>query len=93
MNDKNQALIDYANRARKMWAAVVLTAINDAIKENKETGEGTEKITRWAKSRDGRDVLSNAGLDPTDCVVVGIGALVDKGIRVSISLNRNPAKF
>ena len=92
MDDKKQTSIIYANRARKMWVAVVLAVIDDAIKENRETGKGTEKITRWAKSRDGRDVLSNAGLDPTDDVVIGIGAFVDKGIRVSTSLKQNSAK-
>ena len=42
-----------ANRARKLFAAVVLAALDDAIADDKKYGNGPEQIARWARSRDG----------------------------------------
>ena len=72
-------------RMRDMWSAVVLTAINDAIhhaarEPNKHKGLALKTLTLWANSRDGRGVLSLAGIDPdkrvTDCMV----AFAAKGV-------------
>ena len=69
---------DQAARMRDMWSAVVITAINDAIhhaarEPNKHKGRALKTLTLWANSRDGREVLSMAGIDPdklvTDCMV------------------------
>ena len=63
---------------RTMWSAVALTAINDAIRHTarepkKNKGQALKTLTLWANSRDGREVLSMAGIDPdklvTDCMV------------------------
>jgi len=53
-------------RARKLFAGVVLAALDDAIADDKKYGNGPEQIARWARSRDGREVLSCAGIDPNE---------------------------
>ncbi len=79
---------DQANRARKLFAAVVLAALDDAIRDEKAKGTGAEELARWARSRDGREVLSCAGIDPTDRAIDGLVAFVRRGVRVSAALRR-----
>ena len=57
---------DQGDRARKLFAAVVLAALDDAIRDEKVNGTGADALARWARSRDGREVLNCAGIDPTD---------------------------
>ncbi len=56
---------EQGNRARKLFAAVVLAALDDAIADDKKYGNGPEQIARWARSRDGREVLPAPGSTPT----------------------------
>ena len=72
---------EQGNRARKLFAAVVLAALDDAIADDKKYGNGPEQIARWARSRDGREVLSCAGIDPNERVVEGLMDFVGKGVR------------
>ena len=44
---------EQGNRARKLFAAVVLAALDDAIADDKKYGNGPEQIARWARSRVG----------------------------------------
>ena len=76
---------DQAARMRAMWSAVVLTSINDAIRHTareskKNKGRALNTLALWSNSRDGREVLSLAGIDPdkrtTDCMV----AFAAKGV-------------
>ena len=69
---------DQAARMRDMWSAVALTSLNDAIRHasresKKNKGRALKTLELWANSRDGRDVLRMAGIDPdklvTDCMV------------------------
>ena len=69
---------EQAARMRAMWSAVALTAINDAIRHTareskKNKGRALKTLELWANSRDGRDVLRMAGINPdkrvTDCMV------------------------
>ena len=69
---------EQGNRARKLFAAVVLAALDDAIADDKKYGNGPEQIARWARSRDGREVLSCAGIDPNERVVSGLMDFVGK---------------
>ena len=60
---------EQAARMRAMWSAVALTSINDAIRdtatESKEhKGRALKTLTMWANSRNGREVLSLAGINP-----------------------------
>ena len=79
---------EQGNRARKLFAAVVLAALDDAIADDRKYGNGPEQIARWARSRDGREVLSCAGIDPNERVVEGLMEFVEKGIRTSVALSR-----
>ena len=63
---------EQGQRARKLFAAVVLAALDDAIADDKKYGNGPDQIARWARSRDGREVLSCAGIDPNERVVKGL---------------------
>jgi hypothetical protein len=80
---------DQGDRARKLFSAVVLAALDDAIKDEKVDGTGAESLARWARSRDGREVLNCAGIDPNDRAVNGMVAFVRRGVRVSSALRRS----
>jgi hypothetical protein len=43
---------EQGQRARKLFAAVVLAALDDAIADDKKYGNGAEQIARWARTRD-----------------------------------------
>ena len=79
-------------RARKMFSAIVLAALDDAIADHKKYGNGPEQIARWARSKDGRDVLSCAGIDPTERVVDGLMEFVARGVRTSVALSREESE-
>jgi hypothetical protein len=64
----------------------------DGIADNKKYGNGPEQIARWARSRDGREVLSCAGIDPNERVVSGLMEFVSKGIRTSVALSREESE-
>ena len=78
--------------ARKLFAAVVLAALDDAIADDKKYGNGPEQIARWARSRDGREVLSCAGIDPNERVVNGLMQFVAAGVRTSVALSREESE-
>ena len=89
---------EQAVRMRAMWSAVVLTAINDAIRHTareskKNKGRALNTLALWANSRDGREVLSLAGIDPsmrvTDCML----AFAAKGVTTTQPRKRDPANL
>jgi hypothetical protein len=83
---------EQGQRARKLFAAVVLAALDDAIADDKKYGNGPDQIARWARSRDGREVLSCAGIDPNERVVTGLMDFVAKGVRTSVALSREESE-
>ena len=83
---------DQGARAQKLFAAVVLAALDDAIADDKKYGNGPEQIARWARSRDGREVLSCAGIDPNERVVSGLMQFVAAGVRTSVALSREESE-
>jgi hypothetical protein len=83
---------EQGQRSRKLFAAVVLAALDDAIADDKKYGNGPEQIARWARSRDGREVLSCAGIDPNERVVEGLMKFVAAGIRTSVALSREESE-
>ena len=83
---------EQGSRARKLFAAVVLAALDDAIADDKKYGNGPEQIARWARSRDGREVLTCAGVDPNERVVLGLMEFVGRGVRTSVALSREESE-
>lgn len=83
---------EQGQRARKLFAAVVLAALDDAIADDKKYGNGPDQIARWARSRDGREVLSCAGIDPNERVVDGLMKFVANGVRTSVALSREESE-
>ncbi|MCA2009953.1 DUF6280 family protein [Pararhodobacter sp. CCB-MM2] len=83
---------EQGSRARKLFAAVVLAALDDAIADDKKYGNGPEQIARWARSRDGREVLTCAGIDPNERVVSGLMQFVAAGVRTSVALSREESE-
>ena len=76
---------EQSTRARVMWSAVVLTAINDSIRHTareskKHKGRALNTLALWLNSRDGRDVLSLAGIDPDKRVTDRMLAFAAKGV-------------
>ncbi len=83
---------DQGARARRLFAAVVLAALDDAIADDRKYGNGPEQIARWARSRDGREVLMCAGIEPNERVVVGMMEFVSRGVRTSVALSREESE-
>jgi len=83
---------DQGNRAQKLFAAVVLAALDDAIADDKKYGNGPDVIARWARSRDVLEVLMCAGIDPTERCVNGLMEFVKKGVRTSVALSREESE-
>jgi len=79
---------DQGDCARRMFAAVVLAALDDAIADAKKYGNGPEQIARWARSRDGREVLTCAGINPGERTVAGLMNFVGRGVRTPVALSR-----
>jgi hypothetical protein len=73
---------------RSLWSAVVLAALDDAMAENRRFRNGQTYIASWARSRDGREVLSNAGIDPSERVVHSLQAFVQRGVPTSQAMSR-----
>ena len=71
---------DQGARAQRLFAAVVLAALDDAISDDKRYGNGAEQIMRWARSRDGREVLMCAGIDPNERCIKGMVEFVNVAI-------------
>ncbi|MFT7523501.1 MAG: hypothetical protein ACI92A_001361, partial [Candidatus Paceibacteria bacterium] len=69
---------------RKLFSAVVLAALDDAIADER----GTEAIARWARSRDGQEVLSNAGIESNERTVENMKTFVQRGVTTSTALSR-----
>lgn len=83
---------DQGARARRLFAAVVLAALDDAIADDRKYGNGPEQIARWARSRDGREVLMCAGIEPNERVVGGMMEFVSRGVRTSVALSREESE-
>lgn len=83
---------DQGSRAQRLFAAVVLAALDDAIADDKKYGNGAEQIMRWARSRDGREVLMCAGIDPNERCISGMVEFVNRGIRTSVALSREESE-
>ena len=83
---------DQGARAQKLFAAVVLAALDDAIADDKKYGNGPDVIARWARSRDGREVLMCAGIDPNERTVKGRMEFVRRGVRTSVALSREESE-
>ena len=79
---------EQARRFRRLFADVVLAALDDAIVDNRKYGNGGEQIARWARSRDGQEVLTHAGIDPNERVVLGLQEFVARGVPTSQALSR-----
>ena len=51
--DRKAFTNEQGDRARKLFSAVVLAALDDAIEDDKRYGNGPEQIARWARSSNG----------------------------------------
>ena len=79
---------DQATRTRAMWSAVVITAINDTIRHaarepKKHKGRALNNLALWINSRNGRDVISMAGIDPDKRVTNCMVAFAAKGVKTT----------
>jgi len=74
---------EQAKRAQKMFSAVVLAALDDAILEEKKNGTGVAAIAAWARSRDGRLILDSAGIEANDRTIERMQDFVRRGIRTT----------
>ena len=89
--DRAEHIHEQSKRSTKLFSAIVLPALDDAIASKKKYGNGPQEIARWARSRDGQAVLTCAGIDPTERVVQGLIKFVATGLRTSVSLSREQA--
>lgn len=79
---------EQGDRSRKLFAAVVLAALDDAIVDEEKYGNGIQAIGRWARSLDGRTVLTCAGINPSERAVKGLMAYEARGIKTSVALSQ-----
>jgi hypothetical protein len=79
--DQQSITNEQGMRARKLFAAVVLAALDDAILDEKKHGNGITGIASWARSKDGKLVLYGAGIDPNERTVAGMMDFVRRGIK------------
>lgn len=79
---------EQAYRMRNLWAAVAITALSDAIEESGKGRNGCDIIRSWSRSRDGREVLSLAGIEPSERTTRLLVDFVRRGVRPTISLTR-----
>ena len=91
-DDSTAFTADQGARSRRLFAAVVLAALDDAIADDKKYGNGPDQIARWARSKDGRDVLTCAGIEPNERTVQGLMDFVGKGVRTSVALSREESE-
>ena len=75
-------------RMGAMWSAVVLTSLNDAIRHTareskKNKGRALKTLRLWVNSRDGREVLSLAGINPDKRVTDSMVAFAAKGVKTT----------
>jgi len=89
---------EQAARMRVMWSAVALTSLNDAMRHasresKKNKGRALKTLTLWANSRDGREVISLAGIDPDKRVTECMVAFAVKGVPTTTRRKRGPANL
>lgn len=83
--DRDSLLAEQGKRAQKLFAAVVLAAIDDAIAEEKKTGTGVGTIRSWARSKDGSLILSAAGIETCERTIDNLAAFVQRGIKTTVA--------
>ncbi len=83
--NRDSLLEEQGKRAQKLFAAVVLAAIDDAILEEKKNGTGVSAIASWARSKDGKLILSNAGIEVCERTVENLMAFVSRGIKTTVA--------
>lgn len=79
---------EQAKRMRALFIEVVLAALDDAIAEDRCFRNGVDQIARWARSHDGQEVLSCAGIDPNERVVKALMNFVERGERSATAISK-----
>jgi len=69
-----------AAKMRELWASVVMVTMNDAIRDEQKFKTGAEFIRRWANGKDGKTVLSLAGIEPCERTTNHLVEFVMRGI-------------
>ena len=59
-----------------------------ATESKKNKGQALNSLALWANSRNGREVLSLAGIDPDKCTTDGMIAFAAKGVPTTMSRKR-----
>ncbi|MFT7506954.1 MAG: hypothetical protein ACI92I_000091 [Acidimicrobiales bacterium] len=88
VSEEHSHTIDQGNKMRKLFAAVVLAAFDDAMADDRKYGNGPGVIARWARSHDGREVLLCAGIEPSERAIRGMMQFVANGVPTSKALTR-----
>lgn len=84
---------EQARRSRNLFSAIVIAVLDDAIRENRvRPGNGVRDIEYWARSRDGRIILTCAGINPSERVVAGLAAFVERGVKTNAALAKTNQK-
>lgn len=77
---------DQAWRMRQLFVHVVFAALDDAVDQHVVGNNGIGDIEHWARSRDGKEVLTCAGIEPGERTIAGLKAFVARGERTSTAL-------
>lgn len=91
----------HAGACRRLWGAVVIAALNEywgdrqaALRRVATAGMAhrhVERAERYFRSRDGRHVLSLAGIDPNDRAIAGLVSIVAGNVAPSTLMSDQPS--
>ena len=73
---------------QRLFSAVILASLDDAIVDERKIGTGVDSLRRWFRSRDGHQVLLCAGIEPTERALAGMIEFVQAGHPTSKALTR-----
>lgn len=91
-NEVGAVNAQHAAGLQKLFSAVVLASLDDAIQDESKAGDGIGSLRRWFKSKDGQEVMLRAGIEPSDRTLAGLIRFVEAGQPTSKALSRERKK-
>lgn len=91
-NEYSAVSAQHAAGLQKLFSAVILASLDDAIKDESKTGDGIGSLRRWFRSKDGQEVMLRAGIEPSDRALAGLISFVEAGQPTSKALSRERKK-
>lgn len=91
--ETTSASAEQARRIRRLFCAVVMEAIDEAIAADVKHAQfgqmhvGRDKFVEWAQSEDGKYVMMLAGIEHDAVTIGNLIKFVDRGVRTAVALS------